>query len=91
MGERAAQDLYTIVQQLRPNWLSIRGQATPMGGVRQVRVVIDGTLQPGGAEVLRTLRGTQVDELRYLTGQDATTRFGMDVEGGVIVVTTLKG
>jgi hypothetical protein len=91
MGERVGLDLYTVVQQLRPNWLTIRGQATPTGGVRQVRVVIDGTVQPGGPEVLRTLRGTQVQELRYLSGQDATTRYGMDVEGGVIEVTTLRG
>jgi hypothetical protein len=91
IGERRALDLYTIVQQLRPNWMQMRGQATPVGGVRTVQVVIDGTLQPGGLEVLRSLRGTQVEEVRFLNGQDATTRYGLDVEAGVIVVTTLRG
>ena len=90
MGERAAQDLYTIVRQFRPNWMQIRGQATPMGGVRTVQVVVDGTLQPGGLEVLRSLRGDQVEELSFLSGQDATTRYGLDVEAGVIVVTTMR-
>jgi len=90
MGERAEQDLYTIVQQFRPSWMQIRGQSTPMGGVRTVQVVVDGSIQPGGLEVLRSYRGNQVEELRYLNGQDATQRYGMDVEAGVIEVTTLR-
>ena len=91
IGDRMGLDLYDLVRQLRPSWLQIRGQATPTGGVRRVQVAVDGTLQPGGVAVLRTLRGSQVEELRYLSGQDATTRFGLDVEGGVIVVTTDRG
>jgi len=90
IGERRTLDVYTVVEQLRPNWLRARGQATPTGGVRLVQVVVDGTIQPGGVEVLRTLRGSQVQEIRYLSGQDATTRYGLDVEGGVIVVTTFR-
>lgn len=91
IGDRMGLDVYEIVRQLRPNWLQIRGQATPTGGVRRIQVVVDGTLQPGGVEVLRTLRGSQVQEIRHLSGQDATTRYGLDVEGGVIVVTTDRG
>jgi hypothetical protein len=88
IGSRASLDLYTLVQQLRPNWLRARGQATPAGGVRTVAVSIDGTLQPGGLEILRTLRGSQVTVIRFLSGQDATTRYGLDVEAGVIEVRT---
>ena len=84
-------NLYEIVRQLRPGWLQVRGQSTPSGGVRRVQVVIDDSLQPSGADALRTLRGSQVQEVRYLSGQDATTRYGLDVEGGVIVVTTDRG
>ena len=91
IGDRSSLDLYTIVQQLRPNWLQNRGQATPVGGVRQVRVAIDGRLQPGSVEVLRTLRGAEAQELRFMSGRDAQTRFGMDTEGGVILVTTERG
>ncbi len=91
IGSRASLDLYTLVQQLRPNWLRTRGQATPTGGVRTVTVAIDGTLQPGGPEVLRTLRGNQVMLIRFLSGQDATTRYGLDVEAGVIEVRTGAG
>ncbi|GMV05772.1 MAG: hypothetical protein AMXMBFR53_20490 [Gemmatimonadota bacterium] len=91
IGDRSGLDLYELVRQLRPSWLQSRGQATPTGGVRLVQVVVDGTRQPGGVEVLRTLRGSQVQELRHLTGQEATTRYGLDVEGGVIVVTTDRG
>lgn len=91
IADRGSLDLLTVVQQLRPSWLQNRGQATPVGGVRQVRVVIDGRLQPGSVEVLRSLRGAEVQELRYLRGRDAQTRYGMDTEGGVIVVTTDRG
>jgi hypothetical protein len=91
IGDRGSLDLYTVVQQLRPSWLQNRGQATPMGGVRTVRVAIDGRLQPGSVEVLRTLRGAEVQEVRYMSGQDAQTRFGMDTDGGVILVTTERG
>ncbi|HKJ02877.1 MAG TPA: hypothetical protein VJ997_10495 [Longimicrobiales bacterium] len=91
IGDRRGLDVYTLVEQLRPNWLRSRGQSTPGGGVRLVRVVVDTTLQPGSVEVLRTLRASQVEEIQYLSGQDATTRYGLDVEGGVIVVTTDRG
>ncbi len=91
IGDRGALDLYSVVQQLRPNWLQSRGQVTPVGGARTVRVVIDGRLQPGAVEVLRSLRGTEVHELSYMSGQDAQTRFGMDTEAGVIIVTTERG
>ena len=91
IGDRSGLDVFTVVEQLRPNWLRSRGQATPGGGVRVVRVVVDGTLQPGSVEVLGTLRASQVEEIRYLSGQDATTRYGLDVEAGVIVVVTDRG
>lgn len=88
IGSRATLDLYTLVQQLRPNWLRTRGQSTPAGGLRAVQVAIDGRLQPGGLDVLRTLRGNEVTRIHFLGGQDATTRYGLDVEAGVIEVTT---
>lgn len=92
IGDRTAVDLYTLVQQLRPNWLQTRGQVSPTGGVRQVRVAIDGRLQPSmDAEALRTLHGAEVKEIRFIPGQDAQMRYGMDTEGGVILVTTDNG
>jgi len=91
IGERMGLDVFEVVRQLRPSWLQVRGQATPIGGVRRVQVVIDESLQPGGVEALRSLRGSQVEEIRFLSGQDATTRYGLDVEGGVIVVRTDRG
>lgn len=91
IGERMGLDALEVVRQLRPSWLQVRGQATPNGGVRRVQVVIDESLQQGGVEALRALRGSQVEEMRFLSGQDATTRYGLDVEGGVIVVRTDRG
>jgi len=90
IGDRGSLDLYTLVEQLRPNWLRTRG-VTSMSAAGGVRVAVDGTLQSGGVEVLRSFRGAQVREVRYLSGQDATTRYGLDVGAGVIVVTTERG
>ena len=90
IGDRSALDLYTLVEQLRPNWLRARG-VTSMSAASGVRVAIDGTLQSGGVEVLRSLRGAQVREVRFLSAQNATTRYGLDVDAGVIEVTTERG
>jgi len=39
-----------------------------------------------GPDVLRSLRVENIDEMRYLNAQDATTRYGTGYLGGVIEV-----
>lgn len=80
-------DAYTIIQRYRPRWLQIRGSTTVNGRV-EIAVIIDGTRQQGGVEILRSLRGTDVDEIRYLNARDATTRYGTDMTAGAIEVIT---
>lgn len=76
-------DMYQAIQRLRPNWLRAR-----MGQTAQI--IVDGNRQPGGLTVLQQYRVTQVQEARFLSASDATTRFGTGFDGGAIMVTTRR-
>ncbi len=76
-------DLFQVVRQLRARWLTSRGRGTPV-------VVVDGAPRQGGTDELRSLRVSDVQELRYLSASDATTRFGTGYEAGAILVTTRR-
>jgi hypothetical protein len=80
-------DVYSIIQRYRPRWLQVRGGTTAQGPAR-ISVIIDGTRQQGSLEILRSIRGSEVDELRFLNARDATTRYGTDMTGGAIEVDT---
>ena len=75
--------LYETIQQLRPNWLRARAGVSP-------RLVVDGNPEPGGMNALRTYRTRDIQEVRYLSSSDATTRFGTGFDGGAILVTTRR-
>jgi len=72
---------YEAIQRLRPRWLVTRS-----GGMPQVHV--NGNIQMGGVEALRTVRAADIQEIRYLNAADATTRFGTNYVSGAILVTT---
>jgi hypothetical protein len=76
-------DLFQVIRQLRARWLTSRGRGTPV-------IVVDGTPRQGGTDELRSLRVSDVQELRYLSASDATTRFGTGYEAGAILVTTRR-
>lgn len=76
-------DLFQAVQQLRPNWLRPRAGQT-------AQVLVDGNRQPGGLDNLRQYRAAEVEELRFLSSSDATTRYGTGFDGGAILITTRR-
>ncbi len=78
-----SQDAYTAIQRLRPQWLRSRSGAAPV-------VIIDGTRQQIGLSVLRTIRTSELQELRFLSSSDATTRYGTGFDGGAILLTTKR-
>ncbi len=80
-------DVYSIIQRHRPQWLQVRGGTTAQGPAR-IAIIIDGTRQQGSVEILRSIRGSEVDELRFLNSRDATTRYGTDMTAGAIEVDT---
>ena len=85
----ANQDLFTIVQRMRPAWMQNRAPFTGMGRATIV-IIVNGQRQDGTLELLRDYKGTDVDEVRYLNARDATTRFGTDMTAGAILISTKR-
>lgn len=87
MAQWATRDLFDVVQRLRPRWLQSRAPVTVQGR-QTLTIILDGIRQDGGPELLRELRTSDIEEVRYLNARDATTRFGTDMTGGALIVVT---
>jgi hypothetical protein len=61
-----------------------------MGYTAVVAVYFDRQLM-GSVGVLRSLNPIDVQEVRFYTASEATTRFGTNNEGGAIVLTLGRG
>jgi hypothetical protein len=81
IGPQAHGDAHSLIAALRPHWLSSRSP------VSSVRVYRDRS-PVGGAESLRSIPLDSVQRIEWLSGMDATTRFGMNHAGGAILVST---
>ncbi len=73
-------DCYQAIQRLRARWLRPRGGIAPV-------VLLDGNRQ-GGLETLRNIRVSEIQEIRYRNGRDATIRYGTGFDGGTIEIKT---
>jgi hypothetical protein len=95
-----AQSAHEIVQRLRPHFLHLRGgtgpatqrarQQMPQSSRREpvaigVQVIIDGGRR-GPSTLLKEITAPSVLEISYLSGSEATIRYGTGFEGGVIIV-----
>jgi hypothetical protein len=90
--ERAAvPNAYEVVQKLRPRFLQSGRNASTARGRTVVgqlpRVILDDT-ELGGISELRTIDATGIFEIRFVSAADATTRWGTNHAGGVILVTS---
>ena len=82
--------VYEAIRALRPRWLQARGGVSLGEPEKQLaRVHIDGQLR-GELNELWTLLPSEVEEIRYMSASDATTRFGTNHIAGAIVVTTRR-
>lgn len=85
-----ATNAFDVVQRLRPQFLRTRG-STSLGGTGRTtpyaRVVVDGVPR-GELDVLRQIPVMSIEEIQYLSGSDASIRFGTGYDGGAIVVRT---
>jgi hypothetical protein len=79
-------DALSLVQSLRPRWLRVRGASSPSGR-ETVKVYLDGSLL-GNPQSLRQISTHSVGSVRYLTGLEATQRYGLDHGAGAIIVST---
>ncbi|MHB1191669.1 MAG: hypothetical protein ACYC6F_01370 [Longimicrobiales bacterium] len=75
-------DVHQVISRARPAWL--RGGPQDQLPV----IVLDGSPQTSGPEMLSTFRAADVSALEYMSASDATTRFGTGYSGGAILVTT---
>lgn len=81
-----ARNVYDAIRELRPSFLQAHGTASTSPVT--ARVYVDGTPLGEGLDVLRHMRPTDVVEIRYLSGPDATQRFGTGNPAGAILVKT---
>jgi len=81
-----------IVQKLRPQMLRSRGLVSPndpTGEAAMPKVYLD-NVSYGPVESLANVNASQVKEIKFIKGPDATTTWGTGHMGGVILVTTKK-
>lgn len=82
-----AQNLFAVIERLRPNWLVSRG-STMRERIDPV-VYVDGT-QFGGLESLRDIAIIAVLEVRWISASEATFQYGTGHAGGIIAVSTAR-
>lgn len=77
----STQSAYDVVQRLRPRWLRSRG-----GGSAGLPMLVINNVPSGDLERLRSIAAADVSEIRFISSQDATTRWGTGFVGGAIQV-----
>ena len=81
---------YDLVQLLRPRFFQARskssGSSNPLWG-EGPGVLVD-EIPRGGVEALRGIPVSSVREIRYLSGPDAASRYGVEFHAGAILVIT---
>ena len=82
-----AQNLWEVIQRLRPNWLVSRG-STMRERIDPV-VYVDGT-RFGDLASLRQIAIIAVLEVRWISARDATFQYGTGHAGGIIAVSTAR-
>lgn len=82
-----SEDAYTLIQRLHPNWLRARSSAGFSGDRLNPVVYLNGS-RYGEIDRLRDFRIGDLESIQHISGQNATTRFGTDTGGGVIMLRT---
>jgi hypothetical protein len=79
---------YDVITRLHPVFLKTRGHTTLMaGGSDYASVFLDGQVY-GELLSLKNIPAIQIREIRYLSGNQAVTKYGMQYSSGAIDVTT---
>jgi hypothetical protein len=84
-------NLYEAVEKLRPGMLRPRATSmrNPSGGSTYLPTLyVDGQRRES-LEYLKLMPSAEVAEIRYLSVQDATTKYGLNVPAGVLDVKTV--
>ena len=75
-----------LLQQLRPQFLRSRGATSLQNPRPTYPVVYMNEVRHGGVESLRTIMAEEISEVRFISGADATTRWGTGHGAGVIQI-----
>jgi hypothetical protein len=88
LAARSALTARQVIEQLRPQFLRVRGTTT-LGNAQTgdvIWVYFDGT-RMGTLEVLNNIGAHEIREIRYLSPSEATNRYGTGHVQGAILVT----
>ena len=83
-----ATNMAEAIRLLRPTWLRARGPQSIGGSVSPYPVVYVDGIRLGEPPSLRDIPCMAVEEVRFISAADATTRWGTGHATGVILVTT---
>lgn len=81
-------NLYDALSQVRPQYLRDRGYISIASAARAVPVVYVDELYMGQLDFLRSMSTGDVAEVRRISAEEATTRWGTGHPGGALLVTT---
>lgn len=83
-------NLFDVIRQERAHWLPTRGVSSlSSGGGADVVVYRDG-VRLGGASYLTDIATEMIVSVRYLSGPEASSRYGLNHQRGAILVVTRK-
>jgi hypothetical protein len=83
----ASLTLFDAIQRLRPTWLRQRGATSISNqGSGLPQVMINESVS--SMDVLRSMRSSDVGEVQFMSGADATTLYGTGYVNGLIKVKT---
>ena len=83
-------DAYDVVEKLRAGWLRSRGpNSVSDPSPAYPTIYVDGTRR-GEMDMLRTISVMDIQEIDFLSTQEANLRYGQGHFGGIIHVTTKR-
>ena len=88
IASSSATTAYEAVHRLRGNFLSNRGKTTILGKSSAMPIVYLDGVRFGEVNSLRNISATTVQAIRLYRAWEAQQKYGNDVMGGVIEVTT---
>ena len=87
-GVQAA-DAYALLQRLRPQFLRTRGSVSMSNTSDAYPIVYLNNVRHGNLNSLRDIPVNDIQEIRFISASDATTRWGTGHGSGVIMVRTI--
>jgi hypothetical protein len=88
LEEYSGRNAYEAVDNLRRRWVQRQRGGSISSGAGFASIVVNGTPR-GDITELRGISSDAIENMRYLSASDATTKYGTGYMGGVIEVTTI--